>query len=134
MYNIGISLPTVCIHVYASFNWPSVRYSCTVFKHHFLDEHFEPPTSFSQVCKTEHRGLPCKRTTCLRFNEHQLSELKKKFKTHPYIKGLEKDMMAKNLGITQAAVTNWFCCERQKLKRRSVNEASNASVVTARYM
>ena len=96
-----------------------------------LDKHFEAPTtSFSQVPETGLSGVPRKRTSS-QLTELQLSELKKKFKSDPYIKGIEKELLANNLGITTTAVTNWFSWERIKLKRHLSNEAHNATIVTA---
>ena len=94
-----------------------------------LDKHFETQTtSFSQESKIEHRGVPCKRPSSSRFTEHQLSELNKRFRSDPFIKGTEKELLAKNLGLTLTAVKNWFYYERNKLKQRLANEASNATV------
>ena len=95
----------------------------------FLGEDFEAPTtSFSQVSKTEHRGVPCRRASSSRFTEYQLSELNKRFKSDPYIKGVEKEFLAKNLDITLTAVENYFYLERKRLKRHLANQASNATV------
>ena len=94
-----------------------------------LDEHFEAQaTSFSQVSKAEHKGVPSKRASSSRFTEYQLSELNKRFKSDPYIKGTDKELFAKNLGITMATVKSWFCRERKRLKQCLANEASNATV------
>ena len=78
----------------------------------------------------EHERVPRKRKPTVRFTEYQLSELKKRFKIDPYIKGREKELMAKNLDTTQTAVTNWFNVERMKLKRNLSNEACNVTVLT----
>ena len=97
----------------------------------FLCKHFEASAAcLSQTLETGHEGFLRKRTASSRFTEHQLFELKKRFKSHPYITGKEKQLMAENLGTTQAAVTNWFCTER-KLRRKFVNKARNATVATA---
>ena len=97
----------------------------------FLGKRFEAPTTFlSQVSETEHGGVLGKRTKASRFTEYQLSEMKKRFKRDPNIKGIEKELMVKNLGITQTAVTNWFSRKR-RLERNLVNTARNATVVTA---
>ena len=77
----------------------------------------------------EHEGVSCKRSYS-RFTEYQLSELEKRFKIDPYIKGMEKVLMAENLGSTQTAVAEWFRSKRKR-KRRLANEASNATVVIA---
>ena len=79
----------------------------------------------------EHERVPRKRKPTVRFTDYQLSELKKRFKSDPYIKGIEKELIAKNLGTTQTAVQRWFKVERMKLKRNLANEASNVTVVTA---
>ena len=108
------------------------RYALHWKKSYFSDKHFESPTTFlSQVRETELKGVPCKRTATYRLAECQVSELKKRFKSDPFITGIEKELMAKNLGLTQAAVTNWFCRERKR-KRNLLNKARNATtVVTA---
>ena len=77
----------------------------------------------------EHEGVSCKRRYS-RFTEYQLSELEKRFKIDPYIKGMEKVLIAENLGSTQTAVAEWFSSKRKR-KRRLANEASNATVVIA---
>ena len=80
----------------------------------FLGKHSEAPTTcLSQVSGTEHRGVLGKRTPQSRFTEYQLSELKKRFKSDPYITGVEKELMAKNLGTTTIAITNWFSRKRK---------------------
>ena len=56
--------------------------------------------------------------------------MRKRFKSDPYITGNEKELMAKNLGITRNAITNWFSRER-RLKQGLVKEARNATVLTA---
>ena len=63
------------------------------------------------------------------FTEYQLSEMEKKFKSDPNIKGIEKQMMAKNLGITMSALENWFKAQR-RLERKFANKVSNATIVT----
>ena len=80
----------------------------------------------------EHGGVPRKRKALVRFTDYQLSELEKRFKGDPYIKGIEKELVAKNLGTTQAALTAWFYLKRRQT-RQLANEAtcSNATVVTA---
>ena len=77
------------------------------------------------------KGLPCKRTSTSRYTEHQVSELKKRFKSDPYIKGIEKEKMAKNLGITQKAIKDWFFSQRVRLKRGLANKYGNGTVETA---
>ena len=79
------------------------------------------------MSETEHRGVLCKRRACSRFSDHQLSEMKKRFKQDPHIKGMEKELMAKTLGITKLQVTNWFIQERRR-KRKLVNKAMNGTV------
>ena len=78
-----------------------------------------------------HKGVLCKRTSSYRFNEHQLSELKKRFKSDPYITGIEKELMAKNLGITQKAIKDWFYFKRSRLRQLLGSKYSNTTVVTA---
>ena len=78
-----------------------------------------------------HKVVPCKRRTSSQFTDYQLSALKKRFKSDQYIKGKEKILLAKNLGISPTAVRIWFNLERRKLKRHLANKASNATGVTA---
>ena len=86
-----------------------------ITKSSYIGKYSESPTTcLSPVSETEHRGVLGKRTTQTWFTQYQLSELKKEFKSDPYITGVEKKMMAKNLGITQARVANWFCKERKR--------------------
>ena len=75
-----------------------------------------------------YKGLPCKRTTTSRFTEHQLFQLKKRFKSDPYIKGMEKKLIAKNLSVTQTAIKDWFYLERLRLQQPLANKDSNATV------
>ena len=66
----------------------------------------------------------------VRFTEYQLSELEKRFKIDPYIKGMEKELMAENLGTSQSAIEEWFsgkCKRRRKLAKK----VSNATILTA---
>ena len=73
-----------------------------------LDKNSEAPTtSISQVSKTQHRRVPCKRASPSRLTEYQLCELKKRFKSDACIKGVEKELLAKSFGITQSAARNW---------------------------
>ena len=96
----------------------------------FIGKHFESSTtSLSQVFGMEHGGCPRKRTAYCRFTEYQLSEMKKRFKSDPHIKGIEKQLMAKNLGISMTALADWFKAQR-KLERKLANEVSNATIVT----
>ena len=76
----------------------------------------------------EHGRVPRKRRTTVELTEYQLSELEKRFKSDPYIKGAEKELMAKNLGITKVLVEKWFHYERRR-KRNLAKEASNATVI-----
>ena len=109
-----------------------VRYLQIFLLYTLIGNQLETPTScLSQAFGMEHGGVPRKRKPFVRFTEYQLSELKKRFKSDPYIKGIEKELMAKNLGTTQTAVQRWFKVEHMKLKRNLPNEASNVTVVTA---
>ena len=83
----------------------------------------------SQVSGMEYGGVPRKRKKRFQFTEYQRFELEKKFKSDPYIKGIEKKRMAENLGITMTALTNWFKTHR-RLERNLANEVSNATIVT----
>ena len=78
----------------------------------------------------EHGGVPRKRRNTVEFTEYQLSELEKRFKIDPYIQGVEKELMANNLGITKAVVANWFNSERRR-ERNLAKKASNATVINA---
>ena len=96
-----------------------------------IDKLFETPTTcLSKVFEMEHRVAPRKRTRKFQFTEYQLSKLKKRFRRSPYIKGKEKELMAKDLGIPQNSVLSWFLYQR-RVKQRLASEASNATVVTA---
>ena len=83
------------------------------------------------MSETDHRRDPCKRTTSSRFNKDQLSELKKRFKSGRYLKKGEKELIAKNIGVTMTAVENWFCWERRRQRQHLANEANNATEVTS---
>ena len=47
-----------------------------------------------------------------RLSKYQLSEMMKRFQSDPYIKGQDKELMAKNLGLSKRRVAKWF--ERQR--------------------
>ena len=64
-----------------------------------------------------HKANPRKRQYSSRLNEFQLSELNKRYKMDPYIKGAEKECMARNLGISRSRITFWFS-ERRKKERK----------------
>ena len=97
----------------------------------FIGKHFEPSTtSLSQASEMDRGGGPCKRSSSFRFTEYQLCELKKRFKSDPHIKGIEKQLMAKNLGITVSSLANWFKVQR-RLDRNLATEVSNATIGTA---
>ena len=83
----------------------------------------------SQESEMEYRGLPRKRASPFQFTEFQLVELQKKFKSYPYIKGIEKRMMATNLGITPTALENWFRTQRGLQPNLAV-EVINSTIVT----
>ena len=87
-----------------------------------------PAASVSQLSMKGRSVVPCKRTTSSRFTQYQLSELSKRFTTDPYIRGIEKELLAKHLGITMTAISNWFHLERMRLKRHLTNEARNATI------
>ena len=55
-----------------------------------------------------HQDNPRKRRVSKRLNEFQLSELRKRYKMDSHIKGVEKERMARNLGISPSKVANWF--------------------------
>ena len=79
----------------------------------------------------EHGGVSRKRKPPFRFTEYQLSELRKRFKSDPYITGIEKELLANHLGITLTAVKNWFKRERLRLNGSRASEASNVTIVPA---
>ena len=84
-------------------------------------EHFQAPkTHLSQVSETEQKSVHGKRTATFRFTEHQLSVLKKRFKSDRYITGEEKKLMAETLGVTQDKVQNWFYTQRKRIRNQSV--------------
>ena len=88
-------------------------------------------TCLSQVSEPEQRRVQWKKRPPTRLTDYQVSELKKRFKSDQYIKGIEKELLAKNLGITQTTVKDWFYWERLRRKRKLAKEASNATVVPA---
>ena len=105
-------------------------FSFTMIKIH-IDKHFKTPTTcLSNGSETEHRVVPHKGTDDIPFTKYQLSKLKRRFRSGQYIKGREKELLAKDLGIPQNSLLSWFRYQRS-LKRRLTNEASNATVVTA---
>ena len=67
------------------------------------------------------KGVGYKRRAIFQLTEDQLSELTKRFKFDPYIKGKERKLLAKSLGITPSAVTIWFSLQRMKLIRNLSN-------------
>ena len=96
-----------------------------------IDKLFESPTtSLSNVSETGHRVVPHRGTGYFPFTEYQLSQLKRRFRSCPYIKGKQKKLMAKDLGIPRNLLLSWYRHQRN-LKRRLANEASNATIVTA---
>ena len=102
-------------------------FSFAIIKIH-IDKHLETPTTcLIKVSETEHRGVPHKGTDEFPFTEYQLSKLKKRFRSSPYIQGKKKRLLAKDLGIPQNSVLSWFRYQRS-LKRRLANEASNGTV------
>ena len=116
------------VHV---FIYSSYKYLCYIYCKKGLGKHSETSTScLSQVSGMEHGRVPCKRRRTFKLTEYQLSEFEKRFKSDPYIKGVEKELMANNLGITKTLVSNWFIYER-RLKRNIAKEASNATVINA---
>ena len=76
----------------------------------------------------EHGGVRRKRKTNFRFTENQLFKLNKRFRNDPYIKGTEKELMAKNLDVTPSAIKNWFYTKRLRQKQHLASETSNATV------
>ena len=62
---------------------------------------------------TEQERISRKRPISTLLTEFQLSELKKRYKMSPYIKGEEKKTMARNLGITLTRIENWFRTRRK---------------------
>ena len=95
----------------------------------FIGKHSESSTGcLSQVSGMRLGGGPIKRASTFRFSEFQLSELKKRFKSDPHIKGIEKELMAKNLGISVTSLKNWFEAQR-KLERNLPNKVRNATIV-----
>ena len=78
--------------------------------------HFEIVTDFSMLLSdTGLKGIPCKRS----FSDYQLSELRKRYKSHPYVVGVEKQAMCKRLGISKRQIENWFKHQRQYDKIKS---------------
>ena len=65
------------------------------------------------------QDIPRKRTLSSRLSEFQLSELTKRYKLDPYIKGAEKELMSRHLGITPSRVQIWFSERRKKERKES---------------
>ena len=59
-----------------------------------------------------------KRSHSTGFSEYQLIELRKRYKVDPYIKGKEKEAMAKSLGISMQKLFHWFKNKRQREKNK----------------
>ena len=55
-----------------------------------------------------------------RLSKYQLSELMKRFQSDPYIKGQDKELIAKNLGLSKRRLAKWF--ERQRFLRLKQNK------------
>ena len=86
---------------------------------------YVPTACMNQVSETEQKRISRKRKFRTGFSEYQLSEMKKRFKSDPYIKGMEKELMAKNLGISLSSLSNWFYrqrCLKQKLGTKKAKE------------
>ena len=64
------------------------------------------------------KDISRKRLFSTRLNEFQLSELKKRYKMDPYIKGVEKECMARNLGISPTRIELWFSQRRRKERKK----------------
>ena len=60
-----------------------------------------------------HQDNPRKRQVSDRLNEFQLSELIKRYKMDSHIKGVEKERMARKLGISPGQVAAWFSKQRR---------------------
>ena len=78
---------------------------------------YVPTACLNQASETEQRRISRKRTRSSRFTEYQLCELNKRFRSEPYIKGMEKELMAKNLGVSLSSLSSWFYRQR-RLKRK----------------
>ena len=66
---------------------------------------------------SDHQDIPRKRRASTRLNEFQLSELRKRYKMDSYIQGVEKERMARSLGISPSKIASWFSKQR-KLERK----------------
>ena len=68
---------------------------------------------------TEQERISRKRRSYTRLTEYQRFELNKWYEMNPYLKGKEKEAMARNLGITIRYIENWFKRRRrwEKMKR-----------------
>ena len=77
-------------------------------------------TEFMSVLSKIRLGInPHKRKLRSSFTDYQLSELTKRFKASPYIKGQEKKSMARNLGLSTQSIRLWFSHERERLQREA---------------
>ena len=89
---------------------------CTLYMY-IIGNQLETPTScLSQAFGMDYGGVSRKRKAHFRFTEYQLSELRKRFKSDPHLTGIEKELIAKNLGTTQSSVNSWFKSESLRLK------------------
>ena len=92
-----------------------------------IDNLFETPTTgLSNVSEIEHRVVPHNATDYFLLTEYQLSKLKHRFRSNPCIQGKEKELMAKDLGISQCSVLYWFHRHRS-LKRHLASQAISRS-------
>ena len=98
--------------------------SFAMVKNH-ADKNFEAPTTCSsEVSETEQRVVPCNKRKHFELTEDQLSKLKKRFTISQYIKGKEKELMAKDLGIPQTSVLSWFRHQRNLKRLQLANKAT----------
>ena len=51
------------------------------------------------------------------FNQTQISELEKRFKTHRYLSAPERDQLAQAINLTPTQVKIWFQNHRYKTKK-----------------
>ena len=80
--------------------------------------HTESSSTLTQIGQ---RLNALKRKCPTTFTECQLAELRKWFKSSPYIEGEEKTLLARNLGISTERVKSWFTRER-KIQKKKANE------------
>ena len=74
------------------------------------------------------RSILPMRKLALRLTEYQLSKLMKRFQIDPYIKGQDKELMAKNLSVSQKCLVKWFAKQQYISKFKTKHKQFKASM------